>query len=837
MTTLLGRGRGRVFALAVVLLLLAAAGVVVAARSHRPGSTPGGADLASNAVDVVGCPHPDQVQVAVRTVTRSVRPARDAPADLVAPVRRVKPSPSPAPTPSTTPSPTPTATATPSPTPPTRPTFAPLPGLTAGPTVTSRPTVTARPTVPRSLVVEAVVFARPSETPGATVSHGKFHLAGLTQGQVYQVGAMVPGCSSAKVVVAQNGFFVAGRTQVPPVAVVRTPTVSLSGSTATFDAGAPAAWTLSAGDAPQTCALPKGAVAHGDLSGSAGTFRIDPSPAATAEPGVPFHGSLNLTIRQKDGPCVPSLDLHVPLVLAGLPQDGITQLEIYDWPHLDKGGFGNCDVCLPGPYNELLWKGSSAFDWDDPAASTRPFHWASTAPGTTDGQWQLSADPLPDTCHPDGLLASGATGYQAGPLDPGSEADPPNFTVNFAHRDLDHGTTYFLRVVPRNAQGGCSGPASPSVTVAWKPTPDSPKLPVPQPAPEFAHLETSLLGFQKLTGPADSPPYCFQALKDHDVDSDITGFANDPVGWLTAGAGGHIASGQQVCFAPSGDSGGGFWDDLTDVVDFVLDVVSFPAKVYDLYEQIIPNILAELIPGCDDTCRGYLLTAEKVALAAVGLPPSLPDASKIVNDGEAYLVAQAADATGLPEDVVQAAYDKGKQAMIDQLAAVSSNQTGFSCDWCAFDNGVRAPWVKVQVTRPASDDPSLPVPTKICADDFYHVVKSAAPDYVAAPLYYGSCAVLPTHFAPGKSLVLRLGLTPNVDQIRQKVLNDFYASKSQLGGSASQIDAQAFHGWLGQEQNTPLMGFNAVTVGTYDAGPSYGTREAKLGTSGYFFAQ
>ena len=170
------------------------------------------------------------------------------------------------------------------------------------------------------------------------------------------------------------------------------------------------------------------------------------------------------------------------------------------------------------------------------------------------------------------------------------------------------------------------GPASPSVTVAWKPTPDSPKLPVPQPAPEFARLETGLLGFQKLTGPAESPPYCFQALKDHDVDPDVTGFANDP-------------------------------------------------------------------------------------------------------------------------------------------------------------------------------------------------------------------AALPTHFAPGKSLVLRLGLTPNVDQIRQKVLNDFYASKSQLGGSASQIDAQAFHGWLGQEQNTPLMGFNAVTVGVYDAGPSYGTREAKLGTSGYFFAQ
>ena len=82
------------------------------------------------------------------------------------------------------------------------------------------------------------------------------------------------------------------------------------------------------------------------------------------------------------------------------------------------------------------------------------------------------------------------------------------------------------------------------------------------------------------------------------------------------GFGGHIAAGQEVCYSPPTGGDDSFWGQLTSVVN-----------------TIIANILAEIIPGCDDTRRGVLLTVEKAALTAVGLPPSLPDTSRLQRQG------------------------------------------------------------------------------------------------------------------------------------------------------------------------------------------------------------
>ena len=67
-------------------------------------------------------------------------------------------------------------------------------------------------------------------------------------------------------------------------------------------------------------------------------------------------------------------------------------------------------------------------------------------------------------------------------------------------------------------------------------------------------------------------------------------------------------------------------------------------QLTSVVNAIIPNILAEIILGCDDPRRGVLLTVEK--------------------------------ATGLPPEAIKAAYDKGKQAMMAQLAAASSTRPG-----------------------------------------------------------------------------------------------------------------------------------------------------------------
>ncbi|MDX6197938.1 MAG: hypothetical protein QOJ79_1089, partial [Actinomycetota bacterium] len=535
----------------------------------------------------------------------------------------------------------------------------------------------------------------------ATVTDGHFHLEGLQPGELYQLGARVPDCGTAKVVVANAGFFVAGKTQAPAIAVVAPPEVVRTGNGFSWTGGpatSGASYTLSVGDSPTTCAAAKGVLASGDLSGQAGRFDLDPRKVEQriAAAGTPYKGALHLRVTRKGGPCVPSTDLSLPLAVTGLPQSGETQLEVYDHPKLATELGGNCEVCSGWPYDPHYWATSSAFDWTVPELSSRPFHWASSAPGTTDGQWQLSTAPLPATCKPAGLVASGPTGFAPGPLATDSTHTPPLFTIDFKPYGLDQATTYYLRVVPVNAKGGCTGPASPSITLTYKQTPTSGGcllgcLPSPSKPPAQAAMLGIVLTYQPLTGASPTPPYCFQALRDHTVSSDFTKITSDVVGFVTVGMGKSIAAGTEVCFTP--DSGGdkSFWDDLESVADFVLDVVSFPAKVYDEFEQIIPGILASLIPGCDDSCRDYLLTAEKIGLAAVGLPPSLPDASRLVHDGEDYLVGEAAEAANIPEDVARVAYDKGKEAMVDQLAATSSQQSGLSCDWCAFDNGVRAP--------------------------------------------------------------------------------------------------------------------------------------------------
>jgi len=809
--------KGRLLVLVVVLLLLVGGGTTLALRGG------GGAtktDLLAGPVTVVGCAKAETVEVAARTLARSTRKPPG-------PVLTAHPSATPRPTRSATPSPTPSPSAVA-----TR-TLLPTPTPTSGPTATrTRPpdptpssTFSGKPIYGQAVVVTPLAVR-------ATVSKGRFHLSGLAAGTVYQLGARVPSCPGAKVVVPNGGFFVAGRTQAPAIAVVAPPQLTRTPKGYTW-AGGPgthgASFTLSVGAGPTTCSAPRGVLAEGTLDGAGGPLSVDPAKVrkAIAKAGTPFTGSLHLRVVRKGGPCVPSADLPVPVFEVGLPQDGETQLEVYDHPKLATELGGHCDVCSGWPYDPQYWKTSSAFDWAEPSQSTRPFHWASSAPATTDGEWQLSTAPLPSTCHPAGLLMHGSTGYAPGPLLSDSTGAPPLFTIDFGAMALDKATTYYLRVVPVNEQGACTGPASPTVSLSYKEKPADLSgcpptcLPVPAKPPAQASLSALITTYQPLTGPSANPPYCFQALVDHTVSSNILDFASDVVGFMTVGSGNAVHAGQQVCFTPSSNDDSSFWDDLTSVADFVLDVVSFPAKVYDLYEQIIPNILAEIIPGCDDTCRGYLLTAEKAGLAAVGLPPSLPDASRLVNDSEGYLVGQAAEATGIPEPVVKAAYEQGKQKMIGALAATSSNQTGLSCDWCAFDNGVRAPGATLLITRPASDDPSLPLPERVCLGNSASAVDGSNPAYVASPLYYGSCAPMPKSFPPGSSLVLPMSLTCNVDQLKQYEVNEFSKSKSQLGGSDAQLDRLAFQDWLGQQNHTPSVTLRVVTESHYDAGPSF----------------
>lgn len=838
------RRRWMIAILVVALLLLASCVGIVLTRSS--GSSKNKVSI-TGSIKALGCGNGD-VEVAARPIvvtTSNVGTPRrlERNPSTVLPTITHSATMSP-PTVTPTPSPTSTAPSTPTPT----PSSSGLTGIVVLPSSQTSPAAFSQP------------FAAVPPVVHQTVRGGTYTLSGLVKGQAYQLGAKVVGCPTGKVDVPSAGVIVAGSSPSLNLGVIAPPQVKKPTSP---DGSVP--WSLgpglsggsfqvSVGDDPHTCGQqPQGVLASGALTGGSGAVKLNSSALAhavalhlkgTTVDGVPYAGNLHLRVLPavaKGDPCAPSVSIDVPIVVGDLPQAGATQLQIYDHDQLVKAGYGNCDVCQPGPYDPAYWGTTSGVDWLDPQYSNRPLDWSSTAPGTTGGIWQLSSTMLPNVCKPSGLIASGAIGFAPGPLAKDTVAQPPLFSVDLHDyaSQLNTNSTYYLRVVPTGANGACTGAASASVTVTYKatPAPGCLCLPQPDPPPALANIHTLITSFQPLTGPSQSPPYCFQALADHTVTTDVLQLAQDFVGWITVGPGGTIAKGSEVCFTPQSSDDNSFWDDVVSIVDVIIDIISFPAKVYDLYEQIIPGILGDLIPGCGEKCKSALLFAEKAALTAVGLPPSLPDASRLVNDGEDYVAEQASEATGTPVEVIKTAYNAGKSALVAQLSAASSASTGFPCDWCAFDNGTRAPTVNVLVSRDVSDDPARPLPQRICVDNTQSQVTVKSADYIANPLYYGSCANMPTPFPPGSVISIPLALTVNTAAIRWKIYNDFAAQNSQIVESDGDLDMLALQSWEGQQQHTPVVAFTSQGVTEYDAGHNFGMRQVTTGAFTFVFPE
>ncbi|GAC1606098.1 MAG: hypothetical protein NVS3B21_35810 [Acidimicrobiales bacterium] len=214
-----------------------------------------------------------------------------------------------------------------------------------------------------------------------------------------------------------------------------------------------------------------------------------------------------------------------------------------------------------------------------------------------------------------------------------------------------------------------------------------------------------------------------------------------------------IAAGEQhICFNPPPAPDPSFWD---RVVSVVLDIISFPAQVYEKFKSVIPGIIGSIltelnIANCGEgtACYEALYKVEEAGLAALGLPPSLPDAKALFDDGEDYLAQQIADSTPVPKEVAKVAIEKGKAAISASLSSATTSATGFDCgSWCIADSGARAPEVAVRVTRPAVDTSGLPTDTKVCVQRNF--------------IYEVHCAALPLKIQPGDTFVVPMRLTPN----------------------------------------------------------------------------
>jgi hypothetical protein len=605
------------------------------------------------------------------------------------------------------------------------------------------------------------------------------------------------------------------------------------------------------GSSTPTPTLPNGMP---DLSKATG----DPHPH-------PFEGTFYVRVLPLKGDgtadCAGPASDQVTL-LVGYPsagQTGQTALQVY-------AGASNYIGSADGPnvYYDSWVTADDHVMWDGTDSTSRMFRWTSTAPGTTTGEWQLSSQPFPIDClDSPNLLATGVAPFTPGPF-PEKPAAMATFSIDFKTMaadlagkgtPMDVNIPYWLRVVPHGDDPKtCTGDPSLAVRIKHSNAPAPQYLPdnTPLPAPPSAPISVKIASYQPFhdlnynTG-ADQP-FCFVALDAHDVSSDesfeglLKVATEDAVGFFAVHGGHpshHFQQGEAFCFTvqPPEPS---WWE---EAFDFLVDVISFPSKVYNLYLQIIPAILGEILTslgipcssgnavnqsvpggGNDNSggepsdCFKGLLFAEKAFLSAAGLPPSLPDAQQMLDDGEDYMVAEIAENAGVDPGKAREAWDQGKSAIKQQMAQKSAAQSGWTCSWCATDNGSRQPKLRIELSRPADDQSGLPTPNRLC------VRNANPPDHV---VYAPSCVWIP-QLKPGQMVTVPIQLAPEFGSELKKARSNAYSDcyeglpiSPHYAGCDDYADTTMFQAWQGQHfGKEPTVAFLAETKIEYQKYPN-----------------
>jgi hypothetical protein len=338
-----------------------------------------------------------------------------------------------------------------------------------------------------------------------------------------------------------------------------------------------------------------------------------------------------------------------------------------------------------------------------------PFLWAPNSTQVTTGLVQVSVSPFDATCNanPDGLVYSntitapgtGSTSFLVnfGPLQ--------NATVFVNGSYVTNATQFYIRVLPQvNGQTACP----PTNSVIWSyqqyvPGPTmtaAPKAPVP-PNP----YQISIVDFQPIHYPDAQWAHCVVVNQNpyYGIDpAQLTLLGYDQI-WTQVPVGGW------VCPAPH--SGGytppdpSFVDQLSSWVGQGLD---FVANAYNSLKGYIVQLADTLNPLClqakvgsaaigqgqttvDDVCHAVAEATVDAGLAFVGLPPSLPNYSDVVNASKGYLVEAAAQEfeaqTGLPcDDACKQVISSGLDATVAKIAQ-SQNDSACTDVVTAEDDG------------------------------------------------------------------------------------------------------------------------------------------------------
>jgi len=423
-----------------------------------------------------------------------------------------------------------------------------------------------------------------------------------------------------------------------------------------------------------------------------------------------------------------------------------------------------------------IWVGVDKLDFD-PQRSQRIFRWRTDVPGAVAGQVQIATKRFPLGAqaqqNPPQLLASfnaplNPQGWaelppidfnQLGP----TQCDPQNpnqCTPSLGPMGLEirAGLPLFVRVVPVDAGGRPVPETTDGGTASWVKVakvhlPDDliPAPPPPPPQPPLQFQIWSDLGQPEkelLIG-----GHCYVVTDDHYLAPDVRFSYSDPWGWMAANYGGAspdttLHPGYFFCI--HSDGGGildGFVDAVSGFFDAISDAVDYVAKLYSEIKEKVIEVVAGIITdltGCESICEGLVEYAVDAGLAAMGLPPSLPNWNQLVNEGIDYLAEEAAEEAGgyVDKDTVK--------AFIHTVIEKMKHSGGSLAPWLTEDDGFRTPQFNMILTKNPAYTGDTPTLLHIPADQYHLGADVAIP---AQLLDAGGSVFIPVQLLPNFSLV------------------------------------------------------------------------------------
>jgi hypothetical protein len=219
----------------------------------------------------------------------------------------------------------------------------------------------------------------------------------------------------------------------------------------------------------------------------------------------------------------------------------------------------------------------------------------------------------------------------------------------------------YLRVVPVDAAGAASGAPSEAVELIFGPA--------EKPAPFKFEVAWPQVGFAS-----------YRAVRPYDFDWRCWVVATQDIKVVST----VISKGQaaDICASDNKDVFEQVADAFSSFVELVKSFANWVSSTYASLKSKLIASVASAIPGCGAQCRGALEMGLDAGLAAVGMPPSLPDFDQLQTMGEGYLVemvAEQAAQSGVP--FAKDAASKALEEMIAQGKAAASSGGGGSGFW------------------------------------------------------------------------------------------------------------------------------------------------------------